>query len=125
MARHTALQKFALWFSVLMVLLVVAMIVAFGGKENQRTDRSQDAELTEIKMQRMAKEFVLANLKDPESAQFRNQKGLCGEVNAKNSFGGRSGFVKFIAAKKDLVFMEDDPDLERGAFQKAWDQFCK
>ena len=51
---------------------------------------------------------VLAELNDPDSAKFRNErllsgwsewtvKGsvLCGEVNAKNRMGGYAGYVKF------------------------------
>ena len=49
---------------------------------------------------------AMANqMKDPESAEFRDwhafqsQKGLlvCGEVNAKNSYGGYVGFTHFVA----------------------------
>jgi hypothetical protein len=44
-------------------------------------------------------------MKDPNSAEFRNwhafqsDKGLliCGEVNAKNSYGGFVGFTHFVA----------------------------
>lgn len=123
--KITAFQKFYLGFAVVVVVMIVAMITAFDGKKEKKVDRAQDDELTNIKLQRIAKESVLANLKDPNSAQFRNQKGFCGEVNAKNSFGGYAGFVRFIAAKKDLVFMENDPALASGAFQEAWDRFCK
>ena len=47
-----------------------------------------------------AEEGILSQLKDPESAQFRNlllngQNVVCGEVNARNSFGGYSGFSAF------------------------------
>ena len=48
---------------------------------------------------------VANQMKDPNSAEFRNwhafqsDKGLlvCGEVNAKNSFGGYVGFTHFVA----------------------------
>lgn len=56
------------------------------------------------------KEAVRAQLKDPYSAQFTDIKTLdtptgitvCGEVNAKNSFGAYSGSVKFwgVAAEQ-------------------------
>lgn len=54
----------------------------------------------------LAKESVQLGLKDPESAQFRNvrlvgyngSKVICGEVNAKNSYGGYVGHKKFIAS---------------------------
>ena len=48
---------------------------------------------------------VANQMKDPNSAEFRNwhafesQNGLlvCGEINAKNSFGGYAGFTHFVA----------------------------
>ena len=48
---------------------------------------------------------VANQMKDPNSAEFRNwhafesQNGLlvCGEINAKNSFGGYVGFTHFVA----------------------------
>jgi hypothetical protein len=46
-----------------------------------------------------AKAAVAHELKDPESAQFRDLKQygdlICGEVNAKNSYGGYVGFEPF------------------------------
>lgn len=51
---------------------------------------------------------VIAQLSDPESAQFRNERLvgewtvissiLCGEVNSKNKLGGYTGFAPFFAA---------------------------
>lgn len=58
-----------------------------------------------------ARNAVKAILKDPESAQFRNlytksiggklvgSVVVCGEVNAKNSYGGYIGFTRFYQAK--------------------------
>jgi hypothetical protein len=50
-----------------------------------------------------AKGFIAEQLKDPGSAQFRNvvDRGelVCGEVNAKNSFGGYGGYKPFLAEK--------------------------
>lgn len=48
---------------------------------------------------------IAANLKDPGSANFRNVRlvkyldsaVICGEVNAKNSYGGYVGFKDFVA----------------------------
>lgn len=47
-----------------------------------------------------AKKAVRFNLKDPDSAQFRNIRQpstgvVCGEVNAKNAMGGYVGFQRF------------------------------
>ena len=53
-----------------------------------------------------AKTNIKLNLKDPDSAIFRNhidtrQKIVCGEVNAKNSFGGFIGYRSFIYKETD------------------------
>jgi|JRYL01.1.fsa_nt_gb hypothetical protein len=47
-----------------------------------------------------AKERILANLKDPDSVKFRNVKAfengaVCGEYNARNSYGGYVGYKHF------------------------------
>jgi len=51
-------------------------------------------------------QVVQSSLKDPSSAQFRNVRlvawrswqVVCGEVNAKNSYGGYAGFTKFVGS---------------------------
>jgi hypothetical protein len=48
---------------------------------------------------------IKATLKDPDSAQFQNiriadydgGKVVCGEINAKNSYGGYVGYKSFVA----------------------------
>lgn len=49
-----------------------------------------------------SKKQVLNQLKDPDSAKFRNvfakdKTLVCGEVNAKNSYGGYNGFTFFYS----------------------------
>ncbi len=50
---------------------------------------------------RIITDGVKEQLKDPDSAKFKNVKVssasgyVCGEVNAKNSYGGYTGFTKF------------------------------
>ena len=60
--------------------------------------------MSDFQMKRDAEKTILAGLKDPASAQFRNvkiieqrdgSKSVCGEVNAKNSMGGYAGFRQF------------------------------
>lgn len=70
---------------------------------------------------------VVQDLKDPESARFRglyvsawNDHGvmkplLCGEVNAKNSYGGYTGFSRFMADENGTVF---DPGSD------GWESSC-
>lgn len=67
-------------------------------------DMSNGAETNVLR----AKRFFVERLKDPDSAQFRNLVvheiakddgtvlyNVCGEINAKNSFGGYVGFRPF------------------------------
>ena len=82
------------------------------------------AAMKEIRMQRMAREFVSSSLKDPESAQFQNQHGICGEVNSKNSFGAYTGYQSFIAGSAELVVLQRDSRLKPEEFQKLWAEFC-
>jgi len=58
-----------------------------------------------------AREPMVSLLKDPASAQTRNERitkvgVLCGEVNAKNSMGGYVGFKKFISYGPENNFIE-------------------
>lgn len=60
-----------------------------------------------------AKEAVAAELRDPQSAQFRNVK-ICpsgkivaGDVNAKNAFGGYAGFEPFFYADGEVAFVSN------------------
>lgn len=53
-----------------------------------------------------AKKLAASELRDPASAQFRNVrevttaagKAVCGEINAKNAYGGYVGFQDFVVA---------------------------
>ncbi|MCL6248049.1 hypothetical protein M5F00_09260 [Acinetobacter sp. ANC 4945] len=77
----------------------------------------------EISMQIDAKRALISVLKDPDSATIRNQNGFCGEVNSKNSFGGYTGFRRFIASSA-IVAIEGE-NMDSSEFQKVWDQICK
>ncbi|WP_149720978.1 hypothetical protein [Alcaligenes faecalis] len=110
---------------VLSVFMFAGLLTACGDGKDSASKKASEARMTEIKLQRLVRGFVTAKLKDPDSAQFRNQKGICGEVNAKNSFGGMTGYTRFMASNENFVVMENDPALERGAFAEVWEQFCK
>lgn len=53
-----------------------------------------------------AKDAVRGRLRDPYSAEFRNiyRAGdtVCGQVNARNGFGGMAGYAPFIVAPGDV-----------------------
>jgi hypothetical protein len=65
----------------------------------------------------MGKAIVLGRLLDPSSAQFQNvtitRVGraaiFCGQVNAKNQFGGYTGYRPFIVFGGDVSFYEGRP----------------
>lgn len=60
-----------------------------------------------------AREALTDTLLDPSSAQFRELRRdlpdgpICGEVNAKNSFGAYTGFAPFYAWR-GIVFIDDE-----------------
>jgi ABC-type multidrug transport system fused ATPase/permease subunit len=55
------------------------------------------------------KKIIRSTLKDPDSSQFRelflnfSKTALCGEVNAKNSYGGYVGFRSFVATSEGAI----------------------
>lgn len=71
-----------------------------------------------------AKEKVSEDLKDPSSSQFRNlvayDDGLiCGELNAKNSYGGYVGYNPFYVDGDEVVVHAPTGDELIDATSKA------
>jgi hypothetical protein len=68
-------------------------------------------------------------LKDSEIARFRHvfvsyaigAPVVCGKVNAKNSFGGYSGFQCFISGGTIQAL---ETDFAAGEMDKTWMQVC-
>lgn len=104
--------------------IVIALILTGCGK-SEAEKAVQREKKAEIKMQRLAREFVAAHLKDPASAEYQNQRAMCGEVNSKNAMGGYTGFQRFIASNKELVVLERDSGLGRADFEEVWRTVCK
>jgi hypothetical protein len=72
-----------------------------------------------------AKDSVREQLRDPESAQFKDVSishtgAICGQVNARNGYGGMSGF-KFFFADKDGYVARLQEDAE-GADSSFWQE---
>lgn len=92
--------------------------------ESQRDERRMDANL-----QYAAEQSVRAQLRDPESAQFRNVRvirkpgstAVCGEVNARNGFGGYTGYQHFMSSG-DLSVVHSDETAR--AFLRLWNKAC-
>ena len=66
-----------------------------------------------------SKDVVLSVLSDPDSAQFRNINGRCGEVNSKNRMGGYTGFDKFVVIGEKVYFESKEANL-----QVFWKNAC-
>ena len=98
-----------------------------------RAEEQRKAELAQQEQDELwaieMEDRVRAQLKDPDSARFRNTRTYhgggvpvaCGEVNSKNSFGGMGGFQRFVAAG-DIIALDEQVE---GGLQKLWIQFCK
>lgn len=59
-----------------------------------------------------AKQSVTKDFKDPDSAKFRNIRvvrgSVCGEVNAKNSYGGYVGYKRFVSVAGVVAWVEGE-----------------
>ena len=103
---------------ILAALIVVAALVA-----PAHANSKDSAWIAEMQVR------VKKQLKDPDSAQFRNtyvsrKMGVplvCGEVNSNNSFGGKRGYQRFAAAG-DLIALEEQ--MGAGEMEKFWRQAC-
>lgn len=88
-------------------------------KADQQAKTLEDVKLIEKKARR--------NLFDPEAAKFRNIKGNCGEINAKNKVGGYTGYRRFVYdAEFDTVSIEDENDglYNPKMMDILWDKKC-
>lgn len=75
-------------------------------------------------------------LKDPSSVQFRNiyinslktgATSVCGELNAKNSFGGYTGFNAFYQSNTDkepIIYSESDSNPDKKKFKAMYFLYC-
>ncbi len=71
----------------------------------------------------LAKQIAVHDLKDPDSAQFRDlvarntgkDYAVCGEINAKNSYGGYVGYRQFyvLVGAKSVVIKRGDQIMDQ------------
>lgn len=91
---------------------------------NQKYKKSEKTAWSKI-----IKDHVREKLKDPQSAVFRNTAFsdldgipfLCGEVNSRNSFGGMTGYQRFIGTGANSVLIEE----QSSEFHVLWDKVCR
>ena len=110
--------------------LLVSVLVSSCSGEPSAVDRAKDRERKEDSWKFEMQRRLAAKLKDPDSATFRNvflskktdAPVVCGEVNSRNSFGGMTGFQRFISAGEIQVVEEQ---MANGEFGQVWSQFCR
>ena len=112
------------------VATFLVLLAACGGAESKR--QIDGLSSTEIAGQAvLAKRMIEQRLVDPESTVYRNVKVyrhpnsgagvvFCGEVNARNRFGGMSGYERFVATHS-LSVLES---MGKREFQAGWSEFC-
>ncbi|MBU0749132.1 MAG: hypothetical protein KKG67_20310 [Gammaproteobacteria bacterium] len=77
-----------------------------------------------------AKTNITRDFKDSSSVQWRNTyvsdnkfPVLCGEINAKNSYGAYVGFRKFYATSEPMLQQIADPE-DSFVMDKTWPRMC-
>lgn len=75
---------------------------------------------------------VKAQMRDPDSVRFRNTRFrifqgktpmVCGEINAKNGFGGSTGYQRFIASGENFGPVLEEM-MSPGEFARSWNEIC-
>lgn len=114
-------------------LILCSSGVGYGGDSGQWEPLGDEAALRKVFLEK-------ASLKDPASVQFRGVKLSrfktpdgkpasiwCGEMNAKNSFGGYVGFSQFFAYDLggDKQAVQLDSKLSHEGFVIVKDTYCK
>ena len=116
------------WKQSLIVIGAFSLFFYFFWKDDQpKQPRQMSQADKEFYMIEASKDGVRALLKDPKSAVFQNvgyvdhlTPAVCGHVNSRNSFGGMSGFQRFIARGETMVLLEQQAD----DFFDAWNTIC-
>lgn len=111
------------WIVIVAILVALMAGVVIGMPKSTSPSPEKSAQIKAIEQQTQSRIALQGYLKDPVTAQIRNHKGSCGEVNSKNSFGGYTGFKRFIASPA-IVAVEGE-SMASSDFQKAWSQVCK
>lgn len=106
------------------VLLAVAGLTALAACGETATQKKHKEAAVLISM---GEKYVREKIRDPASAQFRNQfigKGgaPCGEVNAKDAFGTYLGYQRYISVARELTMLAQDMPADE--FEESWHEMC-
>lgn len=107
---------------------IIMLVVSFIWVKACTHERPPSQEQIDTKKIIDAKNAVSSRLKDPESARFSGVyvtgNIVCGLVNARNSFGGYAGDMRFVSAgMPSSSFLESD--MKKSEFKKVWVKFCE
>lgn len=106
---------------------MAAMFLASCGSGSSSSSEPSESEML-ARYQVAAKEKLKDSLRDPDSAKYEGVKAhrvaaggfvFCGRINAKNGFGGFTGFERFVASPA-IAGTERSVD----GFDEVWSQFC-
>lgn len=109
--------------------LLAASLVVCGQPVSEKLKEQPKQEASQTAFILKAKRAVVAKLKDPDSAQFKDVRYgdseetgpvAYGYVNAKNGFGGYTGFERFMSNGSTVLF-----EREHTQFSKAWESVTK
>ena len=117
----------------LCLLATFALLTSACGSSESDSEFRRDARdrATLAQFATMSKHKIEERLRDPSSAVYRSVKiyehpnsdggvVFCGEVNARNGFGGMVGFERFVAHPTNAALESMGP----AAFQSGWNKFC-
>ncbi|MYM31462.1 hypothetical protein GTP58_24310 [Duganella sp. CY15W] len=115
-------MRLATTIAALAGLIALAALGACG-KTAEQKQQEEMATLTSL-----GEKYVREKVLEPNQARFRNQfigKGgaPCGEVNAKDAFGGYIGFQRYISVARDLTLLAQD--VSPAEFEAQWQQLCR
>lgn len=100
-------------------LLLPLLLLLASCESAEEKQAKLDAQVTQF-VETVAKKDLI----DPASAQFRNLKGYCGEINSKNKLGGYVGFQKFIVLDDKTVVFENERNISTKEFPLGWKKIC-
>lgn len=114
------------WFEIGVFIIILGLIgygifSYFNGKEER--DLRKQAENEYYSVVAKSEVAVKSLLKDPDSAEFKDQNYNCGYVNSKNSFGGYVGFKRYVVVFDKAVI--EDANSTSESMSKLWDSACR
>ncbi|WP_417526355.1 hypothetical protein [Marinomonas shanghaiensis] len=125
-------KRKAIGCSILIAVPIFFFLVAVlsGGDEEEIAEKGIDDIGKQYAWMEKGKDSIKLKLKDPSSAMFKDvyfnsgRDGIpvtCGSVNSKNSFGGYTGYQRFISAGRvDLTFLESEVE----SMDELWHKLC-